>query len=512
MAIRPQSGQFAPQRRPGGSRFSVGQVASTAKILAIHNYRRVGRDDALLAVISRDPTAPAARTGKADGLYWWKGTPKRWVQIWEFKGTNLIYDLVDWQTRVYIADGRNTVTYVEIDPVTDAVKVCPVVTPVVQYLIIYQERLVGAGDNRTKTEVEADGGIWPADSNRDRVRFTEVLEHEEWLPNNFIDTKTGNGETISGLGINAVTTTQRGAQTQLAIFKPHATMINDGALGSGDQRFHVLSETIGCPADNTIVPTPYGLMFCSTVAVCMLSSTPKEPDQVGFVIHPEIEAIPETSSPYTSMRYKSAAIYHNNTYKLSIAGSGQVTNTKEWWFDLRPGVFPEQANFFGPHSGDFILQYEIYASTPGVNKLVGAQFDTIQVWELDQEGLWGSMSAPATPRTSTMTWARVRADNMKEGLLDAYGFSGQAAPGVSLSETVDLDRGTISQTATFTTPGSLPADNPAYNVIRPFRRMAHDAQVSIAHSAGSDIEVHQLYVRARGRRRQSEKQKGSTQS
>jgi hypothetical protein len=390
--------------------------------------------------------------------------------------------------------------------VYDGLGLCPVDNgPVVQYLTVFQERLIGAGDNRTQAEVEEDGGVWPVDSNRDRVLFCEPLDDTVWSPNNFIDATTGTGETVSGLGVNSITSSDRGAQSQLVVFKPSAILVNDGTLGSGDQRLSIVPKAIGCPGYKTIVNTPFGLMFTSKISTCLMDTSGKEPNQIGFGIHPDIEAIPETTSPYTSLEYSSAAIFHSNAYKLSVAAT--TLNDREWLLDLRPGVFPEQSNWYGPHIGDFILEYAYYQG-----QLIGAEWGTINVWVLDKEGVWGTMSDPATARTSVMTWARARVENMHQETLDAYGYSGQCAPGVVVTESVDVDRGTSTLSNSFTQPSSLPAANPSYNVTRPLHTPAHDAQVSLSHIAGSDIEIHSLYLRSRTRGRQSEKQSGSGQA
>ena len=495
-ATRYGNPQFGPFRRWNLRRDTS---SSTAKILKIHVYRRVGFSDVLLAVISRDPTATPTRTGGADGIYQWTGTG--WTQIWQLPGTNLIYDTTTWRERVYFVDGRTEML------AYDGLGLCPVTSgPVVQYITSYQERLVGAGDNRTQSEVEADGGVWPVDSNRDRVLFCEPLDDTVWSPNNFIDASTGTGETVSGLGVNSINSADRGAQSQLVVFKPTSTLINDGVLGSGDQRLNHVSKAIGCPGYKTIKNTPYGLMFTSKHSTCLMDTSGKEPQQIGFAIHTAVEAIPDTTSPYTSARYGSAAIFHDNAYKLSIASS-TIKNDREWLLDLRPGMFPDQANWYGAHIGDFILEYEYYQG-----QLIGAEQDTINVWVLDKEGQWGSMSDPSGARTSVMTWARFKVDNMKQEAVDAYGYSGQCATSVTITESVSLDRGTTVVANTFTTPVSLAADLPSYNVTRPLKNPAHDAQVSLTHNNASDIELHSLYLRSRTRGRQSEKQNNSGQA
>jgi hypothetical protein len=451
-----------------------------------HTYKRPGETDILLGFITR--------TADTDGLYQWNGTG--WTLLWELEGTDLIYDSATYQGRVYFVDGKNNMWV--YDAYEDTV--CEITTgPVAQYIIVYQDRLVVAGDARTEAEVIADGGVWPADSNRDRVLFSEALDTSRWSPNNFIDANSGTGELISGLGVNSINSADRGAQSQLAVFKPSAVLVNDGVLGAAEQRLNIVSSVIGCPGYHSIVNTPFGLMFCSKTTVCLLDTSGKEPQQVGFWISPAIAAVPAALQKWT------AAIYHDNTYKLSLGSSEATTaNDNEWWLDLRAQIFPQEHIWYGPMTGDAILQYEIFQDT-----LIGAQMLTTSMWELDVEGSYRSMSS-ASARTSIMTWPRVKSENLARGKIDAYGFRGvtDSATTVAFTESIDFERGEDSEANTFTAP----AQDAIYSVTRPIKRNSYDAQVSISHSAASDLEVHSVYVRGRTTRRQSEKMDGSTQA
>lgn len=460
-----------------------------AQIKHIHVLRQVGTNDLVFSF--------QTRTADTDAIFQWDGDS--WVEIYELPGTDLIYDTCSFMGRMYWADGKNPISVIK----PDEDEVCEVAEgdgPVVQYLVGYQERIVGAGDARTQAEVEADGGVWPADSNRNRVLFSEVIDDTQWSPNNFINVEDDSGEVISGLGVNSITSATRGAQAQLVVFKPHSTMINDGTLGAAEQRMSHVSRVIGCPGYHSIVNTPFGLVFCSAETVCLLDTTGKEPNQIGFVIAPAITEIPASRQKWT------AAIFHDQTYKLSITPTNQTTNQNEWWLDMRPQVFPEQQNWYGPHTGDLIFQYVIIDTV-----LAGSQDVTTTMWQLDVEGTFRSMSS-SSARSSVMTWPRVRQEEMQLGKLDAFGYAGFCSTSVAITEAVDFDYGTANTSATFTTPSSLSASLPSYNVTRPLKRPAHDVQVSITHSANSDMEVHSVFVRAKLHRRQSEKQLNSTQT
>jgi hypothetical protein len=462
----------------------------------IHVYRRPQEDDLLFGW--------ATREGTTDALFQWNGAG--WTNVFVLPYTNAIYDAVTWKGIIFFCDGKTGIWAYDYENGT----ICLTDGPVVQYLVVFQDRLVGAGDSRTEAEVLADGGIWPADSNRDRVLFCEVLDFDTWSPNNFIDAQTGTGEVISGLGVNSITSATRGAQSQLVVFKPTAILVNDGVLGTGDQKLNIVSMVLGCPGYHTVTNTPYGLMAVAKNTAFLMNTEAKEPDQIGFTIHTEFEAIPENlDNIYTDMRHQSAAIWHDQTWKVSICDGVIDTdrNTSEWWLDLRQPVFPAERNWYGPHVGDFIMQYAVFQ-----NLLVGAQHGTMGMWQLDVEGEWGSMSAPASPRASTFVTNRLQVPGMQEGKLDAYGLVAQMTAGVSLDCEADVDRGLSQQADTWTAPGVLGSGSGAYEVVRPIKRPGHDVQVTVTHEHASDIEVHTLYMRARSRRRQAEKQSGSTQT
>lgn len=452
----------------------------------IQVVKRPLQDDILLSWQSR--------TATTDGFYQWNGTG--WTLLQGLIGTDLIYDSTILQNRVYWADGKNPIQVWkpdidEICEVTDA--------PVVQYLLTYQGRIVGGGDARTKAEVEADSGIWPADSNQDRVVFSEPLDDSLWPPNNFIDANFNNGEVISGLGINSINSATRGAQSQLVVFKPTATLINDGVLNASEQRLNIVSAILGCPGYHSIKNTPHGLMFASKKTVCLMDTSGKEPTQVGFFISPQMELIPAAMQKWMS------AMFHDNTYKLSFSNANATRNNEEWWLDLKPQIFPQEHNWYGPMTGDFILQYELFNQL-----LVGAQMLTTSMWKLDVEGLYGSMTAAGTARTQVMTWPRFQANDLKQGIVDAFGFRGltDVAGALVFTETISLDQASSSMQTVFTTPVAAGI----YNVSRPFRRVRYDGQISISHQSSNDLEILTLYIRTKVRRKQSERLAGSSQA
>ena len=460
-----------------------------AKIKYIHTLHRTGLPDALYGWLTRD--------GDTDGFYQWNGTG--WTLLWGLPGTDLIYDAVTWRENIYFTDGKHKIWTYDPTPGINEVCLLEETGPIVQYLIVHQNRLIGAGDARTQAEVEADGGVWPEDSNRKRALYTEVLEPTNWLPDNFIDCSTERGDAVSGLGINSITTSTSGAQTQLVIFTATATLVVYGTMNGADQSLSIVSDVIGCPAYKTITNTPFGLMFMSKETFGLLDTSSKEPGQPGFNIYQEFKNIP------IAMRAHACAIYHNETLKVSIAGAAATTNTLEWWLDLRPMVFPQSQDWYGPHTGDKILQYAHFNEL-----LIAVEHDTINLWQVDVEGSWRSM-ASSSPRSSVAITGKAVTPNLSTSKIDAYGFSGVIAAATAVTLTVDADSATSSVSNTWTSPASLSSGNPAFALVRPLKTPSHTAQATITHAAASDIELFRLYVRKRVRRKQGEKQTNSTQ-
>jgi len=470
-----------------------------AKILRIQTLKRDGQDDVELSIQTRDG-------GLTDALFQWIN-PSGWVMIYELPGTSLRYSTVQFNERIYIADGKHHMYKY------DGGSVCQLsttISPVVQYLVVFQNRIVGAGDARTQAEVVADGGTWPVDSNRDRVLFSEPLDETTWNPNSFIDFNTGIGEVITGLGVNSLNSSTAGAQEQLVVFKDHFVGVNKGTLESPNQELDVLSSQRGCPAHNTIANTPFGLMFMSTDTMCLMPQNGQEPQDIGLPMGLSIKGIP------LNIQRDCAGFYFDDAYHLAIPASATATtNNSEWELDLRQVMFPSQDMWYGPHSGDTILQYETFRDTPSSDNnpyLIAAQQNTTNMWHLNTEGWYGSMAAVTTARTSTQKWPRLLMKGMKQAILDAFGFTGTINPSVALSATVDIDKGTQQYTPTWTAPASTSSSKPMYMLLRPTRRPGHDAQVSVSHSSWSDIIVDSLYIRTKPVGRQSEKQKSSTQT
>src|SRR5262245_49946649 len=116
----------------------------------------------------------ANSTTSADLMLKSNGTS--WDIFTTLTGTGLKYSAASVLDKLYWVDGKNAML------VTDGTNILasPTDSPIVQHLTVFQDRLVGGGDARDQSEVEGDGGVWPVDSNKDRVLYCEALDPDTW--------------------------------------------------------------------------------------------------------------------------------------------------------------------------------------------------------------------------------------------------------------------------------------------------------------------------------------------
>jgi hypothetical protein len=152
---------------------------------------------------------------------------------------------------------------------------------------------------------------------------------------------------VTGIGVAALTSTPEQPQAPLAIFSNTSTwMLIGDIINDPNAIFFRLSDHIGCVAHQTIVPTPIGLLWLGHESVYWLQSSTGEPIDLGWPITNGIRQIPVSQRPFA------CATYHKGFYKLCVAGSADITNTVEWWLDLRPQVRSQLLSlpsWSGPH-------------------------------------------------------------------------------------------------------------------------------------------------------------------
>lgn len=116
----------------------------------------------------------------------------------------------------------------------------------------------------------------------------------------------------------------------------------------GDLAVSKISYECGCASRDSVVKTPYGLVWAGPDDIWMFAQG-SLPIRIGTKIQ---KVLKHTDG---RLRYLWHAGYHDGFYRLAVAGEGQGPNDDselrdQWWLDLRDGPPPDfrQARWWGP--------------------------------------------------------------------------------------------------------------------------------------------------------------------
>ncbi len=136
---------------------------------------------------------------------------------------------------------------------------------------------------------------------------------------------------------------------------------------AGDVTLSQISEPCGCVSADTVVRTPYGLVWAGTDDVWGFQLG-QLPVRIGTKIRPAIE------NTQPDQRWRWFAAYHGGAYRLALPGEGQNPTADEplsdqWWLDLRDGIPQDwpSARWWGPHQYNIarkVTQYNETQPTP----------------------------------------------------------------------------------------------------------------------------------------------------
>jgi hypothetical protein len=206
---------------------------------------------------------------------------------------------------------------------------------------VYQNQVVFAGNADDPNAVCATGVILPG------------LEQDVYNQGAFFPAgaRVQLPARVTGLGVSGQTSPSMDPRSPLVVFCPTKTFLYLGNPFDPNTDFAQiqLSDRIGCPAHDTIVPTPAGLIFMGMDSVYLVPPNGEPPQDIGWPIADQIRAIG------TGDREQCTAIYHKFFYKLAIPDPGGGTNTVQWWLDLRQTLpDPDSGgtpSWWGPHLG-----------------------------------------------------------------------------------------------------------------------------------------------------------------
>jgi len=202
-----------------------------------------------------------------------------------------------------------------------------------KYLARHRQRLFAAGQTSDPRKVFATGLLLPG-------REQEFFDIGEFWPANALVHLDND---VSGIGVVG-TTGQDDPRAPLAMFTQTETVLLLGDIIDDPSAELVwLSDEVGCSSHHSIRQTAVGLVFMGVESVYALTLSGQLID-VGWPIRPVIAGIPLARRPNV------IAEYHDGFYKLHLTPPGAVTNTQQWWLDLRRGLGTGIPSWWGPHS------------------------------------------------------------------------------------------------------------------------------------------------------------------
>lgn len=274
--------------------------------------------------------------------YWKPKSPSTSVYT---LGTNEVFRLFvapqGWPIEYATAQGKPDWTNAEertlsaFDVTDDRVPLTNNVRRTGNMFVTYLGRVVFSGHRDDPNAVYATGVILPG-------LEQDVFNQGAFFP---ASARIPLPDRVTGLGVSGSTGPQD-PRSPLVAFTATKTFLymGDPFDPESDSAQIQLSDRIGCPAHDTIVPTPVGLVFMGIDSVYLLGSEGGPPQDIGWPISDQIRDIP------VGGREACCAIYHKFFYKLAIPIPGGGSNMIQWWLDLRQGV-GQTPSWWGPHIG-----------------------------------------------------------------------------------------------------------------------------------------------------------------
>jgi len=216
----------------------------------------------------------------------------------------------------------------------------------------------------------------------------------------------------TGLGVSGSTGAQD-PRSPLVAFTPTKTFLYMGDPFDPEDESAAqiqLSDRIGCPAHDTIVPTPLGLVFMGMDSVYLLGADGGPPQDVGWPIADQIREI-------FAGRGECCAIYHKYFYKLAIPLPGGGGNAVQWWLDLRQGI-GDTPSWWGPHVGPPVSALATALLDPDEpDKGFAAQWGTDQLFLHHQMNLYYEVGSD--PGTTPPYLPYAMHSSLRSGVFDA---------------------------------------------------------------------------------------------
>jgi hypothetical protein len=223
-----------------------------------------------------------------------------------------------------------------LDQTSTPVPIPSTLSPTGNQLIDHLGRLFFAGDQNNKRLVRATNVLLQG-------LEQQLFNQADFFPANaFVQVD----DTVTGIGIASLSTAGQSPTGPLVVTTKGGTWLLIGdILNDPTESFIQISDSIGCVAFPTMVNTPVGLIMLGTTSVYLVVPETTEPVDIGWPIETAIRQLTALQQAQCT------AAYHQGFYKLCIPGAGAVTNTTEWWLDLRPrmrGTLTTFPSWWGP--------------------------------------------------------------------------------------------------------------------------------------------------------------------
>lgn len=132
----------------------------------------------------------------------------------------------------------------------------------------------------------------------------------------------------------------------------------DGSTIPNSMSIERLSIEAGCASAETVVRTPYGILWAGNDNVWFYDQGAAQPRRLGVKIRSVLQQTP------ASKKYLWHASYYNGFYRLAVASPGQSPSDddamgEEWWLDLRYGPPNDEndARWYGPIKYNTCMPY-----------------------------------------------------------------------------------------------------------------------------------------------------------
>ena len=309
------------QKRKGFAKFETDQVSTGKKVTGIHRFyyglssKQTLASSGTTVDYHNGSTWVAAKTGLTDGA-------------------QVLFETWGFNDKCYVANGADAPFSWDG---SSAAALTGLGGDVIQFLA-YQDRLLYISNTTP-------GGLG----------YSASFVDNSWKsPTNtgvFPDSK------LYGMVIHAAQVSDAGLAAKVLLAGANGMYLFGGndlrvPSTSGDYKIDSLATSIGCESPLTMKWTPAGTIYLgSDKMVYILPFNTLTPVPIGHKITAEgntkedgLESIPATQMKNAS------AVYHDGFYKLSVAATGGVSNTKQWWLEV--SRLERDANrFWGPWYG-----------------------------------------------------------------------------------------------------------------------------------------------------------------